>query len=134
VTNQNAFVPGQPGSAIVPLQYATVGTNVVEFAIPVAYFTGAIAGLPNFTTFGQIGNTVTLRLSQSFGYSVAGGATYGDNRLGTVELTNAVPEPSTWALMILGFFGLAYISYRRSRRQNASGAGPLADSAGPMAA
>jgi hypothetical protein len=29
---------------------------------------------------------------------------------------SAVPEPSTWAMMILGFFGLGFMAYRR--RQN----------------
>jgi PEP-CTERM motif len=27
---------------------------------------------------------------------------------------NAVPEPSTWALMILGFAGVGFMAYRRS--------------------
>jgi hypothetical protein len=26
---------------------------------------------------------------------------------------SAVPEPSTWAMMILGFFGLGFVAYRR---------------------
>jgi PEP-CTERM motif len=29
---------------------------------------------------------------------------------------SAVPEPSTWAMMLLGFAGLGYASYRRARR------------------
>jgi hypothetical protein len=33
---------------------------------------------------------------------------------GTV--TSAVPEPSTWAMMFIGFAGLGFLSYRRSRR------------------
>lgn len=28
----------------------------------------------------------------------------------------AVPEPSTWAMMILGFFGVGYMTYRRRNR------------------
>lgn len=34
---------------------------------------------------------------------------------GNVELSNvsAVPEPSTWAMMILGFLGLGFMAYRR---------------------
>jgi hypothetical protein len=28
----------------------------------------------------------------------------------------AVPEPSTWAMMILGFAGLGFMAYRRSRK------------------
>ena len=31
----------------------------------------------------------------------------------TVTLAGAVPEPSTWAMMILGFFGLGFMAYRR---------------------
>jgi hypothetical protein len=30
-----------------------------------------------------------------------------------VTLTAAVPEPSTWAMMILGFFGVGFMAYRR---------------------
>jgi len=30
--------------------------------------------------------------------------------------TSAVPEPATWAMMILGFAGLAMVAYRRSRK------------------
>jgi hypothetical protein len=34
-----------------------------------------------------------------------------------VALTAAVPEPSTWAMMILGFFGVGSLAYRRSRKR-----------------
>jgi hypothetical protein len=30
-------------------------------------------------------------------------------------LTSAVPEPSTWAMMILGFFGIGFMAYRRKQ-------------------
>ena len=30
-----------------------------------------------------------------------------------------VPEPSTWAMMILGFAGVGYMTYRRKRQANA---------------
>jgi hypothetical protein len=32
---------------------------------------------------------------------------------GITNITNAVPEPSTWAMMILGFAGLGFMAYRR---------------------
>ena len=37
--------------------------------------------------------------------------------LNSFELTNisAVPEPSTWAMMILGFLGLGFFGYRKSK-------------------
>jgi PEP-CTERM motif len=40
-----------------------------------------------------------------------------DNGFGTFTVT-AVPEPSTWAMMILGFLGLGFVAYRR-RNQTA---------------
>ena len=30
-------------------------------------------------------------------------------------MTSAVPEPSTWAMMILGFFGVGFMAYRRKQ-------------------
>jgi hypothetical protein len=35
------------------------------------------------------------------------------------ELTiSAVPEPSTWALMIVGFAGIGFLAYRHKQNQN----------------
>jgi hypothetical protein len=39
-----------------------------------------------------------------------------DNVTLTSGLTSAVPEPSTWAMMILGFFGVGFLAYRRNNR------------------
>ena len=32
------------------------------------------------------------------------------------EVASAVPEPSTWAMLLLGFFGIGCLSYRRRTR------------------
>jgi hypothetical protein len=32
------------------------------------------------------------------------------------QITASVPEPSTWAMMILGFVGVGFMGYRRSRK------------------
>jgi hypothetical protein len=34
----------------------------------------------------------------------------------SVELSNAVPEPSTWTMMILGFAGICFMAYRRKSK------------------
>jgi hypothetical protein len=34
----------------------------------------------------------------------------------TVTVAESVPEPSTWAMMILGFAGVGFMAYRRSRK------------------
>jgi hypothetical protein len=36
--------------------------------------------------------------------------------VGALTLTTAVPEPSTWAMMILGFCGLGFMAYRRKSK------------------
>ena len=39
---------------------------------------------------------------------------------GTTQFSAAVPEPSTWAMLLLGFAGLGYAASRRSRRRSRS--------------
>jgi hypothetical protein len=36
--------------------------------------------------------------------------------LGSWTVTTDVPEPSTWAMMIVGFCGLGWLAYRRKNR------------------
>jgi PEP-CTERM motif len=38
---------------------------------------------------------------------------FGDNTEFVTANISAVPEPSTWAMMILGFAGVGYLAYRR---------------------
>jgi len=37
----------------------------------------------------------------------------GPETISAVHLTGAVPEPSTWAMLILGFFSVGFMAYRR---------------------
>ncbi len=122
VTNQVAFIPGVAGSfpytqGTNDIYYAlTAGTastpSVIEFAVPITFFTTdpLDMGFPKATT------AVQLRLSQSFGYSVAGGASYGDGRLGTVTIAaNAVPEPATLGALAFGIVAPLGMAIRRRR-------------------
>lgn len=60
------------------------------------------------TNFFQLGvNTLEFDLVN---YAQSGGNPGGIN---VQFLTAAVPEPSTWAMMILGFFGVGFLAYRR---------------------
>ncbi len=38
----------------------------------------------------------------------------------TVEVSSAVPEPSTWAMMLIGFAGIGFMAYRRQRKDLAT--------------
>jgi hypothetical protein len=48
------------------------------------------------------------------------GTLYGENLQGSglwsITPTAAVPEPSTWAMMILGFMGVGFLAYRRKSK------------------
>jgi hypothetical protein len=124
-----AFIPGKNGQAgfstlLSPTLYtfssATAGgLTTLNFSLANSLFTSPIAGLSYYgpadgspvQTFESV---VTLRLSQSLSYSVAGGASYGPDRLGSVTVgTGAVPEPATWAMMLVGFGGLGAVLRRR---------------------
>ncbi len=47
----------------------------------------------------------------------------GPNDVGSsftfVQVHGAIPEPTTWAMMLLGFAGLGYAGYRKARRATA---------------
>ncbi|WP_114226850.1 MULTISPECIES: PEPxxWA-CTERM sorting domain-containing protein [Sphingomonas] len=112
----NAFIPENGSKVALDASLFSVATtaNSLEFRLDNSLFNAPIAGLtynPNVTFTGDN----RLNLSQSFSYSVAGGTSYGAGRLGTFASTAAVPEPSTWALMLLGFGGMG-VAMRRQRR------------------
>jgi hypothetical protein len=98
VTNQRAFKPGVAGYinytvGSADIHYSlgsSLGSRILEFAVPYAVFTAntlGVSAMPLAT------DKIQLRLSQSFGYSVAGGASFGTDRLGTVTIP-VVPLPA----------------------------------------
>jgi hypothetical protein len=77
-----------------------------DLLVPVGYVSGTLlSGIDTFNnaTFSSLGLTLG-----TYVYTLNGGDTV------TVQIgVSAVPEPSTWAMMILGFTGLGFMAYRR---------------------
>ena len=48
-------------------------------------------------------------------YELAGGYNYPIQESGTLERGRGAPEPSTWAMLALGFVALAFVGRRRQR-------------------
>ena len=118
-----AFIPGKNGqtgfstvldSTLYTFSAVTTGgLTTLDFSLANSLFTSPIAGLSYYPAQ-TFENVVTLRLSQSLSYSVAGGASYGPTRLGSVAVSSgAVPEPATWTMMLIGFGGLGSLLRRR---------------------
>jgi hypothetical protein len=64
-------------------------------------------GAANFGNVYTVGNTYYLSVdSPSGGY-------YNPGEIFLSGGVSAIPEPSTWAMMILGFGGLGWLAYRR---------------------
>ena len=74
--------------------------NLVFQGYDLTALSPAVGGTPNFQ-------------SQTFSTD-AGYITFLSAELLTFEaIAPPVPEPSTWAMMILGFFGVGFVAYRR---------------------
>jgi hypothetical protein len=116
------------------------GTSISGYGNVGAYTSGtelALLGVFNsgptpWTAF-QVGASDTVKVptgasilylgfADAFGFSGAPG-TYNDNT-GSLAVTASVPEPSTWAMMLLGFAGLSFAGYRRAVRKSGTAAQP----------
>jgi hypothetical protein len=79
-------------------------------------------GTPGCTTVGSPPNQTGI---QSACVADTGASNYGSCSSGTltfhstdspITIATAVPEPSTWAMMILGFCGIGFMAYRRKAK------------------
>jgi hypothetical protein len=83
-------------------------------------------GNPGPLDFHLVGITVADLIANAGGYyfgadviactGIAGAScTTGSVAANHITVTGSVPEPSTWAMMILGFFGVGFMAYRRKQ-------------------
>jgi hypothetical protein len=80
---------------------------------------GYASGAPLSDTATYAGQSfATLGLAPGVYLYTFGSGTNADTF--TVEVSAPVPEPSTWAMMLIGFAGLGFAGYRASRRESAA--------------
>ena len=109
-TDPNLFALLFPGTPAVTQVFLTPGT--ITFAM-----SGSPTDLNDFKGTGSVGIFLSLNtsdLGDAFATSASG-------LMGTITYTytpaasHAVPEPSTWAMLLIGFAGIALAGYRRAK-------------------
>ena len=91
------------------LQFTSVTFNngVSTFVVPItALGTGAAATLSNIPIFSGNFNTLSVN------WTATGNASYGGN---LTFVPGGIPEPMTWAMMILGFAAVGFAMRRRNQ-------------------
>lgn len=99
---QNGGGHGDPG----PLEFRIIGVDVHAFQ---ANSGGFFFGADVLACSGVAGTTCTTGALGSSSVHITPGP----------SLTSDVPEPATWAMMILGFCGVGFIAYRRRNQASA---------------
>src|SRR3954452_2334619 len=118
--------------ASVTNNFANAASQITNFSGSIFRIVGEIGGGDDIRVIGPVAATANCGADcQGFGGSAIltagnyyldisgiGGGTSGYG--GTMSTSvSAVPEPSTWAMMILGFFGVGFMAYR-NRNQTAA--------------
>jgi hypothetical protein len=109
----------------VTLSSGFTSTETTYYSAANAKFGGMVLLTSPFTGGGQAANGITslttthpYSLTEEFVITVAAHMT-GQSRLGEAITASAIPEPSTWAMMVLGFIGLGYAAFRRNSKGRA---------------
>jgi len=89
----------------------------IEAGGPSAEYNGASITSSGNTVYGAEGNG-TLQFLGTFTSISWTNPVYEDWYGFTVGVQSAVPEPSTWAMMVLGFAGIGFMAYRRKNKQS----------------
>jgi hypothetical protein len=121
-----SLVSTSAGSIIAPPFSSGAGNSTFEYAIDYSGNSGLVsslifqlAGLTTASLQSQVYNCDTICVGTKnifFALDISnidGTSTLTGNVAAT--LTPAVPEPATWAMMILGFAGVGFMAYRRRK-------------------
>ena len=98
----------------------TYGAYLQNYSNGTILFSGYTAGMGNLSVADLTPGSYQFAIFSSYGgYASCSNADCQSAGYQTGEfnwaLTDAVPEPSTWAMMLLGFAGVGYMTYRRRK-------------------
>jgi hypothetical protein len=99
------------------INYAGGGSMTTPAMISISGQTTPIPG-GDATIYGAMTNgfwTSTDPSRDIIGITVTEGSTISSNSFEIAEITTSIPEPSTWAMMMAGFAGLAFTAFRARR-------------------
>jgi hypothetical protein len=75
---------------------------------------GSLSGTSGPSSFYSFSQTVNLGASEAFGFGIGNGGNYSNDSVGVnFSASNAVPEPATWAMMLVGFGAIGWVMRRR---------------------
>jgi PEP-CTERM motif-containing protein len=113
ITDANFFQPG----GLLTAQNAGIVVNNEQVQSFAAQGSADAFSSTDATIF-QLSDNGGFGLAPGFDFAVGGfqglGQITGKIVVGEPAITAAVPEPSTWAMMIMGFFGLGFLAYRKN--------------------
>jgi PEP-CTERM motif len=103
-----------PSPNFTSFQFSTdAAGNITAWDIVIGLGGGGQINIDNVTSgIGNVGDQASVGAFFT-GPKDPSNASGGNNLAGEFTLAAAVPEPSTWAMMILGFCGLGFMTYRR---------------------
>jgi hypothetical protein len=117
--SSSAFTTGDFHTVIL-----TVGGNVVTAYLDGVQEFSTTTPIMNIDNSDNPGNLINLFLDNTAGGGQgewsSGSIDYVKFYDGVLTVSSGVPEPSTWALMLLGFAGLGFGAFRRSRKGDIS--------------
>jgi PEP-CTERM motif len=104
--------------------YPTGAFNLNSASFNGFTISGPVGDSPIFAAFVDPNSTVTGLTNSTISFAAnsvtanLAGDVFSAGSVGLIDVQFAppVPEPSTWAMMILGFVGLAFMAYRRKSK------------------
>jgi hypothetical protein len=120
ITTSTSNVPlGDVTSITFNIEGQNFGTGFSTFSLSaVQFLNGSLRDISFSSAIS--GNQISLMTTATFSYT---DALDHVTSTGTVTaVAAAVPEPSTWAMMILGFCGVGFMAYRRKNQLALTGA------------